>query len=93
MGFVDLNLAFPSPGTACGIPRVVTHCVELEEVMAKSTTARAYLDGRGAVRSILGLDAQTAREIVEALDTDREDPFLNPWRRGYNAAIRRAYGN
>lgn len=61
--------------------------------MTRNTAAREYLERRGAIRSILGFDTLTAREIVEALDTDREDPFLNPWRRGYNAAIRRAYGH
>ena len=58
----------------------------------KGKTARAYLEGFGTVRSVLELDALTAREIIEALSEEREDPFLNPWKRGYNAAIRSAMG-
>jgi hypothetical protein len=54
--------------------------------------ARAYLDGFSTVKSVLELDALTAREIVEALDPERHDPFLNPWKRGYNAAVRAALG-
>jgi hypothetical protein len=58
----------------------------------KTKAAQAYLDGFGTVRSVLELDVLTAREIVEALDGEREDPLLNPWKRGYNAAIRSAMG-
>ena len=58
----------------------------------KRKAARAYLDGFGTVRSVLQLDALTAKEIIEALDPEREDPLLNPWKRGYNAAIRTAWG-
>ena len=58
----------------------------------KRKTARAYLDGFGTVTSVLELDALTAREIIEALSDEREDPLLNPWKRGYNAAIRSAMG-
>jgi hypothetical protein len=59
----------------------------------KGRAARAYLDGFGTVKSILELDSLTAREIIDALDPDREDPLLNPWKRGYNAAIRAAWGH
>jgi hypothetical protein len=45
------------------------------------------------VKSVLELDALTAREIIEALSDEREDPLLNPWKRGYNAAIRSAMGD
>jgi hypothetical protein len=55
--------------------------------------ARAYLDGFSTVKSVLELDALTAREIVEALDPERQDPLVNPWKRGYHAAIRRALGH
>jgi hypothetical protein len=54
--------------------------------------ARAYLDGFGTVKNVLELDGLTAAEIAEALDPEREDPLINPWRRGYNAAIRSAWG-
>jgi hypothetical protein len=58
----------------------------------KRGTARAYLEGFGTVKSVLELDGLTAAEISEALDPEREDPLINPWRRGYNAAIRSAWG-
>jgi hypothetical protein len=56
----------------------------------KRKVAWAYLEGFGTVKSILEFDAFTAREIMVALDPEREDPLLNPWKRGYNAAIRTA---
>ena len=56
----------------------------------KGMAARAYLDGFGTMKSVLELDALTALEIIEALSDEREDPLLNPWKRGYNAAIRSA---
>jgi len=56
----------------------------------KGKAAREYLDGFGTVKSVLELDAATAREVMEALAEDREDPLLNPWKRGYNAGIRSA---
>jgi hypothetical protein len=59
----------------------------------KGKTARAYLDGFGTVKSVLEFDALTAGEIIEALSEEREDPLLNPWKRGYNAAIRSAMGH
>lgn len=58
----------------------------------KGKKARAYLDGFSTVRSVIELDGLTVHEIVEALDVRREDPLLNPWKRGYNAAIRAALG-
>jgi hypothetical protein len=59
----------------------------------KGKAARAYLDGFGTVKSVLELDTLTAQEIIEALSEEREDPLLNPWKRGYNAAIRSAMGH
>jgi len=56
-------------------------------------SARAYLEGFGTVKSVLEFDELTAREIMEALDPEREDPLLNPWKRGYNAGIRSAWGH
>jgi len=55
--------------------------------------ARSYLDGFGAVGSLLDLDEVTRLEIEEALDPERQDPLVNPWKRGYRAAIRRALGH
>jgi hypothetical protein len=62
-----------------------------EEVM--KAKAWSYLDGFGAVGSVLDLDEVTRLEIVEALDPERQDPLVNPWKRGYHAAIRRALGH
>jgi hypothetical protein len=54
---------------------------------------RSYLDGFGTVRSVLEWDELTLREIVESLEADREtDDQLTPWKRGYRAAIRAAFG-
>jgi hypothetical protein len=66
--------------------------VRWEEVM-KSKTARAYLDDYEALRSIAEFDALTTLEIMESIDAEGDDPFLNPWKRGYNAAIRAASGH
>ena len=54
----------------------------------KRRTAWTHLEGFGAVKSILDLDPFTAREIMAELDPEREDPLLNPWKRGYNVATR-----
>jgi hypothetical protein len=59
----------------------------------KGKTARAYLEGFGTVKSVLELDDLTAQEIMEAFAEEWEDPLLNPWKRGYNAAIRSALGH
>jgi hypothetical protein len=56
-------------------------------------SARAYLDGFATAKSVLELDDLTSWEIMEALDPDREDPLVTPWRRGYNAAIRSSWGH
>lgn len=64
----------------------------MEEVM-KGKSARANLDGFATVKSVLELDDLTALELVEALDPEWEDPLLNPWKRGYNAAIRSVLGH
>jgi hypothetical protein len=66
--------------------------LQKEEVM-RTKAARAFLEGFGTVRSVLEVDTLTVQEIVEAMDEDREDPFLNPWKRGHNAAIRAALGH
>jgi hypothetical protein len=64
----------------------------LEDVM-KSKTARAYLDDYEALRSIAEFDTLTMVEIMESMGSEREDPLLNPWKRGYNAAVRGALGH
>ena len=55
--------------------------------------ARAYLDGCGRVESVLELDALTVQQIVEALDPEREDPLLRPWKRRHSAAVRTVLGS
>jgi len=61
--------------------------------MTKSMIARAYLDGFATARAVLDLDDLTVGEIIESLDPDGdEDPLLTPWKRGYIAAIRSAFG-
>lgn len=59
----------------------------------KGKAARAYVDGFGTVKSVIEFDVLTADEIIEALSEEWEDPLLNPWKRGYNAAIRSAMGH
>ena len=54
---------------------------------------KTYLDGFGTVRSVIELDELTASEVLESLDPEGEyDPALTPWKRGYQAAIRAAFG-
>jgi hypothetical protein len=60
--------------------------------MRKGNATRAYRDSSGTVTS-LEPDALTWAAVVEALDPEREDPLLNPWRGRYGAAIRRAFGH
>ena len=59
----------------------------------KGKAGRAYRERFTTVTSVLELDALTWRDVAEALDTEREDPLLNPWRGRYGAAIRRALGH
>ena len=67
--------------------------IERREAVMKGMAARSYLDRFGTVTSVLELDALTWRDVAEALDTEREDPLLNPWRGRYGAAVRRALGH
>ena len=54
---------------------------------------KAYLDGFGTVRCVIDLDELTVREVLEALLGERDtDLALTPWKRGYRAAIRTAFG-
>ena len=66
--------------------------MERREAVMKGKAGRAYRERFGAT-SVLELDALTWRDVAEALDTEREDPLLNPWRGRYGAAIRRALGH
>lgn len=58
----------------------------------KGKTAQ-YVGGYGAVPDVFQLDPLSRQEMVDALDPEREDPLLNPWKRGYNAVLRRALGH
>ena len=59
----------------------------------KSRAAWGYFEGFGRVRSVLELDPSTAQQIMVELDPEREDPLLNPWKRGCKDAIRTARDN
>jgi hypothetical protein len=53
---------------------------------------KSYLDGFATGRLVLDHDDLTIREILESLESDRGDWTLRPWRRGYRAALRSAFG-
>ena len=54
---------------------------------------RRYLDGFATGHQVLLYDDLTVHEIVESLVADGEDDWtLGPWRSGYQAAIRSAFG-
>jgi hypothetical protein len=55
--------------------------------------ARAYLDRLGRVDGVAELDVLTVQQIVEALDPEREDPLLSPWKRRHSAAVRTVLGS
>jgi hypothetical protein len=55
--------------------------------------AQAYQEGLETAEGFPELDVLTQQEVVEALDPYREDPLLNPWRRGYNAGMRAVLDN
>ena len=59
-----------------------------------SATNGAYLDGFATASSVIELDDLTTEEIVVSLDPDDEAavPPLTPWKRGYRAGIRSAFG-
>ncbi len=58
-----------------------------------SVATRAYLDGFCTVCSVIELDQLTLGEILSSLDPDdQNDPSLSPWKRGYLAGIRAAFG-
>jgi len=54
---------------------------------------RAYLDGFATARLVLQHDVLTVEEILGTLDPDPEtDWTIHPWKRGYKAALRSAFG-
>jgi hypothetical protein len=58
------------------------------------SASESYLDGFGTAFRVIELDRLTLHEVLESLDPDREtDPALTPWKRGYRAAIRAAFGS
>jgi hypothetical protein len=58
----------------------------------KRKRTRASLDDYEPLRSIVELDTLTTVKIMESMDSEGDDPLLNPWKRGYRAAIRSAFG-
>ena len=53
----------------------------------------AYLDGFATARLVLEQDSFTVREILESLEAESEaEEGLGPWKRGYRAAVRSAFG-
>ena len=58
-----------------------------------SATTKAYLDGFCTARSVIELDHLTLNEVLASLDPhEQADPSLTPWKRGYQAGIRAAFG-
>jgi hypothetical protein len=58
-----------------------------------SATTKAYLDGFCTAYSVIELDHLTIDEILASLDPEEQaDPLLTPWKRGYRAGIRAAFG-
>ncbi len=56
-------------------------------------TLRTYLDGFATGHLVIQHDDLTVHEIIESLDADHQgDWTVSPWRRGYKAAIRSAFG-
>jgi hypothetical protein len=54
---------------------------------------QSYRDGFETACSVLEWDELTVREIIDALDPDRDrEAQRTPWKRGYRAAIRAAFG-
>ena len=60
--------------------------------MTRRQAVKNYLDGFGTVRSILEFDRLTVEEVLGALRTEDADPGLTPWKRGFHAAVRSAFG-
>ena len=60
--------------------------------MKRGRAAKRYLDGFGTVRSILELDQLTIGEVLGSFRADDADPSLTPWKRGFHAAVKSAFG-
>lgn len=56
------------------------------------TRTRSYLDGFGTVPTVLEYDRLTRQEVLDSLEEDCADPTVTPWKCGYNAAVRAAFG-
>ena len=61
--------------------------------MSRKQAKRAYLDGFGTASSVLEVDRFTVEELLGALLPAEHDPLLTPWKRGYRAAVRSAFGH
>lgn len=55
-------------------------------------STRSYLDGFATVPTVLEYDQLTRREVLESLGEEQGDPLVTPWKRGYHAAVRAAFG-
>lgn len=55
-------------------------------------STRSFLDGFSTVPTVLEYDRLTHQEVLESLGEECGDPTVTPWKRGYNAAIRAAFG-
>ena len=61
--------------------------------MGKKQTSKAFLDGFETARSVIELDELSLMEVLESLHPESDaDPFVTPWKRGFHAAIRTAFG-
>jgi hypothetical protein len=58
----------------------------------KRRPARSYLDGLGTFDSVFERHALAVQEAVESFDPEREDPLVNPWRRGHKTGLRSLLG-
>jgi hypothetical protein len=67
--------------------------LEPDILTLEEQAVQAYLEAFDTVEGFPELDVLTQQEVVEALDPYREDPLLNPWRRGYNAGMRAVLDN
>jgi hypothetical protein len=59
----------------------------------KKQNSRAFLDGFATVRSVIELDELSLTEVLESIHPESDlDLFLTPWKRGFQAGIRTAFG-
>ena len=58
-----------------------------------SAKTKAFLDGFCTAHSVIELDHLTLNEVLASFDPNEQvDPSLTPWKRGYQAGIRAAFG-